>query len=282
MTTIAAVQLNPVLGDLAGNSQKAEEAISEAFSSGAAVVVLPELATSGYVFHDLHEARSVSVRADHDVFREWAALARRARDGHGVVVGGFSELGDDDAVHNSAAVVDASGVRAVYRKAHLWDREKEIFTPGDAAPPVVETPHGRIGVMICYDLEFPEWSRLAALNGADLLAVPTNWPVTDHPDERPAEQRIAVAAALVNRMTIACADRFGTERGVDWTQGTAIVSPTGVVISEVGPGRGIATAEVDLLASRDKRLTALAHLFDDRRPELYRDLASHVAADSAG
>ncbi|MDN4613853.1 nitrilase-related carbon-nitrogen hydrolase [Leifsonia sp. F6_8S_P_1B] len=273
MTTVTALQLAPVVGDLAGNRERAAAAIADAFSSGASIVVVPELATSGYVFRDREEARSVSVRPDHELFAEWASLARSARDGLGVVVGGFSELGDDGAVYNSAAVVDGSGVRAVYRKVHLWDREKEVFTPGDAAPPVVETPHGRVGVMICYDLEFPEWTRLAALAGADLLAVPTNWPQTEHPGERPAEQRIAVAAALVNRMPIAFADRYGHERGVEWTEGTAIVSPAGVIVSESGPGAGRATADLDLLASRDKRLSDLAHLFEDRRPDLYGGIA---------
>jgi predicted amidohydrolase len=273
MTTVAAVQLAPVVGDFAGNRARASAAIAEAFSAGASIVVIPELATSGYVFRDREEARSVSVRPDHELFAEWAALASAARDGQGVVIGGFSELGDDGAVFNSAAVVDVTGVRAVYRKVHLWDREKDVFTPGDAAPPVVETAHGRIGVMICYDLEFPEWTRLAALAGADLLAVPTNWPQTEHPGERPAEQRIAVAAALVNRMTIAFADRFGAERGVEWTQGTAIASPAGVIVAETGPGYGMAMADVDLPASRDKRLTALAHLFEDRRPDLYGGIA---------
>lgn len=273
MTTVAAVQLAPVVGDLPGNRQRASAAIAEAFSAGASIVVIPELATSGYVFRDRDEARSVSVRPDHELFAEWAALAREAQDGQGVVIGGFSELGDDGAVCNSAAVVDATGVRAVYRKVHLWDREKDVFTPGDAAPPVVETPHGRVGVMICYDLEFPEWTRLAALAGADLLAVPTNWPQTEHPGERPAEQRIAVAAALVNRMTIAFADRYGVERGVEWTQGTAIASPAGVIVAEAGPGYGMAMADVDLPASRDKRLSSLAHLFEDRRPDLYGGIA---------
>jgi predicted amidohydrolase len=279
MTVIAAVQLDPAVGDAARNRRTVADGIAGAFAAGASIVVLPELATSGYVFRDRDEARSVSVRRDDELFGEWAALAATAPGGDGVVVGGFAELGDDGHLYNSAAVVDPSGVRAVYRKVHLWDREKEVFTPGDTAPPVVDTSHGRVGVMICFDLEFPEWTRLAGLAGADLLAVPTNWPLVDTPDgERPAEQRIAVAAALVNRMTIACADRFGTERGVEWTQGTAIVSPLGVVVAETGNGRGTALADIDLLASRDKRLSSLVDLFGDRRPDLYGPLADGSSA----
>ena len=113
----------------------------------------------------------------------------------------------------------ASGTRAVYRKAHLWDAEKRIFTPGDCAPAVVELPFGRIGLMICYDLEFPEWVRLAALSGADLIAVPVNWTALGSPappGERSGEVVLAQAAASSNGVFIAVADRCGTERGVDW------------------------------------------------------------------
>lgn len=274
MTTIAAVQVDPSVGDFAGNRQKAAVAIAEGFAAGASIVVVPELVTSGYVFRDRDEARSVSIRRDHELFEEWARFAREAPEANGVVVGGFSELGDDGDLYNSAAIVDGTGLRAVYRKAHLWDLEKRVFTPGDAAPPVVDTPHGRVATMICYDLEFPEWTRLAGLAGADLLAVPTNWPLVANPaGERPAEQRIAIAASLVNRMAIACADRFGVERGVEWTQGTAIITPSGVVVAESGPGHGLAIADVDLFAGRDKTLTSNAHLFGDRRVELYGGIA---------
>lgn len=268
-TRVAACQLAPAIADLPANAEMSAAAARAAISEGADVVVLPELVTSGYVFSSPEEARGVAVTPDHGVFAAWAA-ACTARDG-AVVVGGFCELGDDGLLYNSAAVVDASGVRAVYRKAHLWDREKLVFTPGSATPPVVDTAHGRIAVMVCYDLEFPEWTRTAALAGADLIAVPTNWPLVPRPDgERVPEVVIAMAAARVNHVAIACADRSGTERGVDWNEGTSVVSSDGWVVSEVGTGNGVAWADLDLAASRDKRLTEHAHLMDDRRPDLYR------------
>ena len=109
------------------------------------------------------------------------------------------EAGPGGDLLNSAVIVDGSGTRAVYRKAHLWDNEKISFTPGDAAPPVVDTEFGRVAVMVCYDLEFPEWTRLAALDGADLIAAPVNWPGYSWPEgERPAEVVKAQAAAAAN------------------------------------------------------------------------------------
>jgi 5-aminopentanamidase len=94
--------------------------------------------------------------------RFWARLAAD----HGVVVvGGFCELASGD-LFNSAALVDPGGLRGVYRKAHLWDRESLWFSPGSAAPPVIPTRFGRIAVMICYDLEFPEWVRLPSCSSS--------------------------------------------------------------------------------------------------------------------
>ena len=92
---------------------------------------------------------------------------------------------------------------------------------------------GRVGVAICYDLEFPEVTRHLALRGADLVAVPTNWPLVPRPDgEHPPEVVIAMAAARVNRVAIACCDRTGTERGVQWTAGATIVGVDGWVLAD--------------------------------------------------
>ena len=272
---VAAVQLAPVILDLAGNAARAAAAVQGALDAGADVVVLPELCTSGYLLADEAEARSVAVPADSPLLAAWAA-ACRTRPG-AVVVGGFCELAADGRLHNSAAVVDASGVRAVYRKAHLWDVERLLFTPGDAAPPVVETAHGRISTVICYDLGFPEWVRTAALAGADLLAVPTNWALGPcPPGERPVGHLAAMGAARANHLAIACADRSGRERGLDWTEGSAVVGADGWVLSAPVTGVGTAWADVDLRASRDRRLGAVGHLWGDRRPDLYGALVGPV------
>ena len=109
----------------------------------------------------------------------------------------------------------------------------------------------RIGVAICYDLEFPEVTRRLALAGAELIAVPTNWPLVDRPPgERPPEVVIAMAAARVNRVAIACCDRAGTERGQRWTEGPTIIAADGWPVADAGAGEGAATADVDLARPR--------------------------------
>lgn len=280
MTRIVCHQLAPVIGDLDANRALSTTAIAEAVAAGADIVVLPELITSGYMFESTAEAAAVAITAAHPLFEDWRRAAAKAAGGSAVVVGGFCEAGDDGLTYNSAAVVDGDGVRAVYRKVHLWDGEKLVFTPGDQVPPVIDTDYGRIGVLVCFDLEFPEFPRTLALAGADLIAVPTNWPLGPRPaGERPAEVQIAMAAARVSRVFVACADRTGTERGQEWTGGTSIVDEEGWVLDAVDPleypdGIGPAAADVDLSRARDKSYTALADVFADRRPELYGALSA--------
>jgi 5-aminopentanamidase len=272
-TQIAVAQLAITVAEPDANRQAAAEAVAEAAAAGARLVVLPELSDSGYVFDTADpaaEARGLAApAADSATLRQWQALAAR----HGlVIVGGFCDLGADGRLYNSAALVDASGTRAVYRKAHLWDNEKLVFTPGDAAPPVVDTEIGRVAVMVCYDLEFPEWTRLVALDGADLIAVPVNWPGYRWPaGERPAEVVKAQAAAAANGVFVAVADRCRDERGVSWISGSLIAGPDGYPLA--GPvladRPAVLTAACDLPRARDKSVSGHNDLLADRRPELY-------------
>ncbi|MGB5830279.1 MAG: nitrilase family protein [Pseudomonas mandelii] len=268
-TVVACCQVAPKIGDLAYNRTLTERAIRSAALQGAQVVVLPELVQSGYLFADRDEALSLSETTDGPTLRLWTALAKEL---NVVVVGGFCERLQGDALANSAAMIDPQGLRAVYRKAHLWDAESEIFSPGNDAPPVVETVHGRIGMLICYDLEFPEWVRLPALAGAELLCAPVNWPDGPRPPtERAAEVVRVQANASVNRMFIAACDRHGHERGVGWVQGSVIVDADGYPLA--GPaeqgGEQILLATLNLAEARNKRISARNDLHRDRRLGLY-------------
>jgi 5-aminopentanamidase len=274
-TIIAVAQLAIAIGEPDANRKAAATAVAEAAAAGARLVVLPELCDSGYVFGDdaaraSAEASTLAWPADDSVtLRQWRALAAEHRL---VIIGGFCERAAGGRLFNSAAVVDASGTKAVYRKAHLWDQEKLVFTPGDAPPPVVDLGFGRVGVMICYDLEFPEWVRLPALAGADLVAAPVNWPAAAFPaGERPAEVIKAQAAAATNGVFVAVADRCQDERGVSWISGSLIAGPDGYPLA--GPvledRPAVLTAACDLPRARDKSLAGDNDLLADRRPALY-------------
>jgi 5-aminopentanamidase len=287
MTRVACCQLRPAFGDPAANREQAADAVARAAAAGAQVVVLPELASSGYVFESRAEARACAEPADGETVRRWARLAAE----HDlVIVGGFCELAGEE-VFNSAALVDAGGLRAVYRKAHLWDAERLWFTPGSAAPPVVATAAGSIAVMICYDLEFPEWVRLPALAGTQLLCAPVNWPAQPQPTQaqptlpqpapaRPAGQRpmdvVKVQAeAAMNRMFIAVCDRAGQERGVDWVEGSVIVDADGWPLAggSASAGETMILAECRLADALSKSVSPLSDVHADRRPDLYAPVA---------
>ncbi len=265
---MACCQLAPQVGDLPANRELAASAIAAAAAEGASVVVLPELMSSGYVFESQAEARALAEPPDGPTVTGWARLAA-AHDL--VIVGGFCEAAGE-AVFNSAVLVDASGLRCVYRKAHLWDAEPQWFARGAVPPPVVVTRHGPIGVMICYDLEFPEWVRLPALDGAQLLCAPVNWPAYPRPDgERPSEVVRVQADAAVNRMFIAACDRVGTERGVAWVGGSVIVDADGWPLAGGSASADATTllADCDLSAALDKAVSPRNDVLADRRPDLY-------------
>jgi predicted amidohydrolase len=266
---VACQQIAPVVGDPAGNRRLTREAVAEAVAAGARLVLLPELSTSGYVFESVDEAQACAEPADGPALRGWAEAAAR---GGAVVVGGFCELGEDGRLYNSAAVVDGNGVVAVYRKIHLWDREQLFFEPGSEPAPVVETRVGKIGVCVCYDLNFPEVARGLALGGADIVAVPTNWPRFPRPEgERPIEVALAMATAHLSHVFLAACDRCGPERGVEWTGGSVVCDEWGWLLA--GPvegfGRGLLVADCDLGRARDKAWNERNDAFGDRRPELY-------------
>jgi 5-aminopentanamidase len=266
--TVAACQVRLQVGQPDANADACEAAVREAATRGAELVVLPELAVSGYVFESVDEARSLAEALDGPTVARWTSLAREL----GVVlVGGLCEDGGAQ-VFNSSVVIDASGLRAGYRKAHLWGDEPDFFTPGHDRPPVVDTVLGRIGTVVCYDLEFPEWTRLPALAGADILAVPTNWPAgPTRALPTPGEVVRAQATASTNRMVVVAADRCGTERDVEWVGGSAVIDADGGLLAGPPPAAAptVLVADVDLGPARDKRTGPRNHPHRDRRPHLY-------------
>ncbi|MGH3260931.1 MAG: nitrilase-related carbon-nitrogen hydrolase, partial [Trebonia sp.] len=201
LTRVAAVSFEPQIGDLRGNRSVILDTVSAAVAAGAGLVVLPELSTSGYVFSGPDEAAALAIDVGDDLFSELSAAATLGA----VIVVGFCET-DGGRLFNSAAVLDGAGILGVYRKTHLWDREKLVFEAGHAPPPVLDTRVGRVGVLVCYDLEFPEMTRSLALRGVEVIAVPANWPLLQRPSgEHPPEVIQAMAAARTNQVFIVCA-----------------------------------------------------------------------------
>jgi predicted amidohydrolase len=184
--------------------------IRDAVARGAQIVVLPELATSGYSFRDRSEAESLSQPPAGGALDDWREVVA---DSGALVIGGFCERDNAKGqLYNSAALVDETGVVAIHRKIHLWNKEKLIFESGSEPPPVVETRFGKIGLAICLDIAFPEVPRALALGGAELIALPVACPDADWPEgDYPSDVIYYRAAAQANRVFVAVADWCGKD-----------------------------------------------------------------------
>ena len=175
-------------------------------------------------------------------------------------------------VYNSVLLVSPSGVKALYRKVHLFEREQQWFAPGNLPFSVHRVGPARVGLLICFDWRFPEAARVLALDGADVIAHPSNLVFPD-------AQRIMVTRAFENRVFVVTANRTGADDRpagrVRFTGRSQIVDPAGRRIAHAGVGETCArAADCDLALARDKALTPLTHLIRSRRPAFYRRLQS--------
>jgi predicted amidohydrolase len=258
---VAFVQTDPVF---AAKEANVRQALSMMESARADLYVLPELFDSGYNFVDRKEVRSLADPfTQGQTFERLEAFARSAKC-H--VAYGFPEA-DGDVCYNSAAIVGHDGLRGVYRKIHLFDREKLFFQPGNLDFRVYDTAIGRIGLMICFDWYFPESARTLAMRGAQLLAHPSNLVLPNCPDGMRTR-------CLENRVYAITANRVGTEdRGgqpLTYIGQSQITSARGEILHRASPDRAeIVVVDVNLAAADDKQLNPRNHLLGDRRPEMY-------------
>lgn len=276
---VASLQLEPVAGEAEGNIANSLSKAGEAIEAGAQLLVLPELTNSGYVLESRREAFSLAEEVPSGpASRAWAKLCADA----GVyLVAGIAER-EGGRLYNSAAAFSPKGHIGTFRKVHLWNRENLYFEPGNYGFPVWHTPIGRISAAICYDIWFPETYRLCALQGADIICVPTNWvPIPGQaPGERAMANILAMANAHSNSVFIAAADRVGTERGQEFLGQSLIVSYTGwPVAGPASPDKEeILYADVDLGDARRKRnWSEFNQPLRDRRTDVYDEMLGSAA-----
>ncbi|MGP3974791.1 carbon-nitrogen hydrolase family protein [Streptomyces sp. 8N114] len=237
-----------------------DSAAREAAARGARLLVTPELSLTGYALED--PARQAEPAEGPSA----AAVSRIARQ-HGVAVAyGYPERGEDGAIHNSVQLVGPDGAAlANYRKTHLYGPyEAKRYTPGEQLPVQAELDGLRLGLLICYDVEFPEAVRAHALAGTDVLLVPT---ALMRPYETVAET-LVVARAVESQLYVAYANRAGREGEFDFAGLSCLAAPDGTVpVRAAGSGEALLVADADLAAlraSRDRN-----PYLADRRPELY-------------
>ncbi|GLY77326.1 nitrilase family protein [Actinoallomurus iriomotensis] len=286
--TAAAIQFDPQVGveNKDRNLRRTLELVNEAADRGATLVVLPELAGTGYAFATREEAYAHAEEVPAGpTTRAWIALAQE-RGIH--LVGGLVEL-DDDGVRlfDTAVLIGPDGLVGKYRKTHLWEREKLIFTPGDLGFPVFDTRIGRIGLLICWDIWFPETARLLAVQGADVICSANNWVWTPPPlfDEagRCMAAYLTMTASHVNNVAFVAANRVGEERGGRFLGCSLITGTNGWPIGPVASAEDetIVYAGLDLVAARSALVwNDLNDLARDRRTDLYDPLLGYRGGDA--
>ncbi|MGJ7038423.1 putative amidohydrolase [Shinella sp. BE166] len=236
---IAALQMHAIAGDGDGNLQRIAAAAADAAAGGAKLLIVPELAVTGYGAGEAAFAGLASP-ATGDVAERLGTIARES----GLaIVAGFAEQDGRD-TFNSALFTDGIGTNAVYRKSHLYgDYERNAFRPGVPASVMVELGGIRLGMLICYDVEFPENVRRLALAGADLVVVPTALPKGSS-GTFIANHMIQVRA-FENQVFVAYINHCGADDHFTYAGLSRIAAPDGKLLAEASAeGETLLFAEI--------------------------------------
>ena len=231
-------------------NRDALDGVASALEPDTGLVVLPEAFMRDFGAPDTD--LSVTAEPLDGPFVE--RLTRLAKDAGTTVVAGMFETSEDPSrPYNTLAVVDADGLRASYRKIHLYDsfgyRESDRLVAGEVAPVLVDVEGFRVGLMTCYDLRFPELARELVSQGAELVVVPSAW--VAGPDKVHHWRTLATARAIENTVYVAAVGQPGPR----YSGYSAVVGPGGEPVAEVGDGDHLLTASVDHAVLEQTRAT---------------------------
>lgn len=260
---VAAIQFEPRLFAKDANLEALLALAEEAATGGAKLIVTPEMATTAYCWASRDEVANDVEPVPGPTTERFGEIA--ARHECWIVVG-LPEVDPETGVfYNSAVLVGPEGPVGLYRKTHAYIAEPKWAKDGDLGLPVFETPLGRIAITICMDACYPETSRIPALAGADVVCFPTNW----LSEKSPSPSWMARAAE--SGVYFIAANRYGVERGVQFSGGSAVIDPDGQVQGALDIGDGLVWGWVDPHRARDKRPFPgrPEDLIADRRPDAY-------------
>lgn len=264
---IGLAQMAPLLGDVEGNLACCLSYLLQAHEERCQLVVFPECALSGYMFEDPAHARSSAVSVDGDVVQR--LLAECSRLGLYCVMGIL--VSRDDQLWNSSILIGPEGIIGSYDKTHIPQLGVDRFVvPGRGPFRVHQTAIGRIGLQICYDWRFPEVTRALALEGAELIVMPTSSPSSSSE----LSDYIPRTRAVENAVFFAMVNRVGTEGAASFLGHSQVVDPEGRRLVEAGDREGLVMTDIDIDQARCKDRDQGDGLYQlqimkDRRPELY-------------
>jgi len=262
MYKVGILQFEPKLFQVKKNLSTLEQMLSEVEAD---LIVLPELATSGYVFTSQEEVRQVAEDAKTGITAQLFTRLAQERDCSFVV--GFPEIAQGK-LYNSCSLFNPDGTIITYRKTHLFFEEKLFFTPGDSGFIVAPAKGGvKVGLMICFDWQFPESARTLALRGAQIIAHPSNLVL-------PWCQKAMVTRSLENRVFSITPNRTGTEingeRELYFTGMSQILNTKGEVLTAMNKTEeSVSVVNINPSEALDKQVTEHNNAFTDRRPEMY-------------
>lgn len=258
---IGLVQSEPAHLDLETTCKRLEPQLAACASDGADLIILPELAGSGYSFPDRESLIKVAEPSDGSgPFLGW--IKERCSEFGCSVVTGYAEAGNNH-LYNSAALVSSNGVCGNYRKLHLFDREPELFTPGNLGVPIFTIKDAKFSILICFDWAFPEVWRMAALAGADFIAHPSNLVL-------PWAQTATKGHALCNRIFVFTANRIGSEGELHFTGASQALDPNADILANAPTdSKWQQVFAISPEDARDKQAGDGVDLFSARRPEIY-------------
>ncbi|HWA82421.1 MAG TPA: carbon-nitrogen hydrolase family protein [Fimbriimonadaceae bacterium] len=265
---IACVQANVAFNDPAANIVALVRRLEALKRDGVDLALFPEAFLTGYCIDSLADARQIAID------RRVLIPIREACDKLGIAtVVGFAERSGDN-VHNAAALIEPGQDPQYYRKSHLPFLGLDRFVHAGDELPVFETAYGRIGILICFDLRVPEAARVLALRGAELIALPTNWPE----GAETSAEHVSIARAAENRVFMATCNRVGEENGFRFIGRSKVIAPSGEVLAAAGTDEEVIVCDIDLAEARIKKNVMIpgkyeTAVFESRRPELYGDIA---------
>ena len=269
MITLAAAQFDPHLGDVAYNLSHMQSLLIEAVRQGAQLVVFPECAITGYNFASLDDARAIAEPLDVPIHH--SAGPGLPRDERAPDCRHLARRGQGCLQHCVADRTARGDRQPMTRRTCPSAAPTNSPRMAAAASNVYDTPLGKIGMLICYDLRFPEAARTLALRGADIIALPTNWPT----GADTAPEFMVRARAFENRVFVVACNRVGQERGAGYIGRSCIAAPNGKHLADASAvNEQVIYASVNIEDARQKRLVVTPgefemDFFKDRRPELY-------------
>jgi N-carbamoylputrescine amidase len=277
LVKVAAIQFEPHIGDKEYSVNEGLRLIDEAGSKGAKLMVLPELSNTGYIFNSREEAFALAEPVpDGPTTQKWIEIAKKHQ---AYICGGITEK-EGPRLYNSVAVVGPEGHIGTYRKTHLWNEDKLWFEKGNLGYPVFELPFGKIGCRICYDIWFPEVTRIYVAQGADIICDSSNWVVLDplQTKEKPTAAYSAQQMSLMNACYSICADRVGIERDCTFIGNSCITDPGGGFAA--GPASPddpeIVMAEINVSLARYRHWSEFNNPLTDRRTDLYDEYLGYA------